>query len=150
MSGVGELQTIDACLGIATAAIRLTQFFVRLKKAGEIGSQTISTAIHVSRLLKQVTESLRRRGSLPDHHALKAQDDAVIQRMHQTMGECERSLRTALVQVFGENAVKIPDFSEDSIRRANIAFHPEHLTILKSDLQLFLLILKNYELPLLL
>lgn len=140
---VEALQTVDACIGIFTAAVKLSQFVVRYKHAGEIGEQTVQTAEQVQRLLRRIRRSLRmlQSKSLPSQHPMKSEEEQAVADIKLATEACERTLRAGLRDVFGEDAV---DFESRSIRRAHIAFHPERVDSLRQQLSFDLQILTGH------
>ena len=128
------IQTVDACIGIATLVIKLCDFGLRYYHTRREGSRTQDTVQSVQNGLKQVRSTLRSR-ERPEHGTVsRRQSQRQVTAVMRCVGRCKASLTEVIRCVYGTTTTDTNAFTDDKLKRANLAFDPTKIGELRKDL----------------
>lgn len=133
---VETLQTIDACIGIATCVIKVCQIAERYRNANQEGERTRETVQTIHNVLSTIKQTLQSRPqpwnglSLHDHSSLQVSDILT------SAENCNRNLQALISCVYGQTVTDLSILTNDNltVQRASVVFRSRKIAGLNKRL----------------
>lgn len=129
-----SVQSVDACLGIVTCIIRICDFAIRFRNAGEAASEIKTLVQKTQSVLEKIKDAIESRKLFDSKSSVCASREGTISTVLRSIESCHATLNSLIIQVFGESVADVDALTLSKLQLAKIAFNPSRTAGLKLSL----------------